>query len=279
MSPFAFRIDLAIYAGPIDLLLYLIRREELTADQIQLSRIIEQYQAFLRGLEEIGQYAELDVDEVADFIETAAILIEIKSQAVLPREEASIDDDTLEFDVSDQGLASRLLHYKRFRDVAHILDEQSQQWHLRVARQGTDFQSKRVELSEQPIADAQIWDLVSAFGRIMKANQPLAAEEVIYDDTPIHEHMKSIHARVKKERRVDLQGLFDYRFHKSKLIAMFLAALELTRHHGVRAIQDERTATIWLTPGDHFANQLETAEVDLVDNAALSEGTFGFRAR
>jgi segregation and condensation protein A len=269
----SFRVDLTQYTGPMDLLLYLVKRDEVDLAKISLSKILHQFLEFIEIL------SELDLDGVAEFLDVASILIEMKSLLVLPGDETVETIETPNTDTASDQLVYRLYQYKRFRQVANLLDERSLEWQTRYKRLGSDLPSRKNDLSEQPLADLQIWDLVSAFGRILKANQPLPTTEVIYDDTPIHVHMNDLHGMVKKHGRVDLQGLFQPGFHKSKMVAMFLATLELTRHHGVDAMQDDLTDAIWLSQGTAFTVQLDAKQVDNVSNDAFENTPLEFRAR
>jgi len=248
-----FAIQLPGYAGPADLLLYLVRREEVEVERLPLARIVEQYLEFLEVL------TELNLDEVGDFLEIASHLIEFKAHAVLPMEATpqETSDEPLLEESSD-----RLIQYKRFRDVAFLLEEQAQRWQMRFPRLASESLPVRNDLASQPIAEVEVWDLVNAFGRILKANRAPAAEQTIYDDTPIHQHMQQLHQRIANEGPQELQSLFPARAHKSRLVAMFLATLELTRHHGVIAIQRQPEGSIWLQRGTEFQMTLEVAQVD-----------------
>ena len=119
-----FRVDLNVFRGPLDLLLYLVRKHELEILDIPIAPITDQYLEYLSVLQ------QLDVDAVGDFLAMAATLVEIKSQQVLPR------GDEVEEDLEDprQELIHRLLEYKHFRDAASILEEQSRQWQQQYPR-------------------------------------------------------------------------------------------------------------------------------------------------
>ena len=114
-----------------------------------------------------------------------------------------------------------------------------------------DLPTRRIDLGDQPIADLEIWDLVSAFGRIMREAGGPPATEVIYDDTPIYIYMQRIHTRLHDVERLHLMDLVEGGIHKSSLIGWFLATLELTRHHGAAVEQDEH--------GDRDQRDQETA--------------------
>ena len=102
----------------------------------------------------------------------------------------------------------------------------------------------------QPIHEVELWDLVSAFGRVLK--EKLAATgptHIRYDDTPIHVFMQRIDSRLRHEGRLVFTALFDGTVHKSTLIGMFLAVLQLMRHQHARATQSAVFDAIWLEPG------------------------------
>jgi segregation and condensation protein A len=236
-----FRIELDAYCGPVDLLLYLVRHDELEVTDLPIAQVTEQFLEYLAVLEQI------DINAVGDFVDMASMLIEIKSRMVLPREEE------IEAELEDprQDLVRRLLEYKQYRDAAGILEERSRQWSERYSRLAHDLPDRRTPVEGQPIQQVELWDLVSAFGRVLKAKQiPRGPENIRYDETPIHVYMQQIDWRVRQEGHIAFTAFFDSAVHKSALVGMFLALLELVRHHHLRAAQPELFGEIWLEPGD-----------------------------
>src|SRR3954471_23673265 len=154
-----FRVDLDVFRGPLDLLLYLVRKNELDVSDVRVSKITEQFLEYIAVLEQI------DVDAVGDFLEMASLLIEIKSNMVLPGDEVVAD----ELEDPRQELVRRLLEYKKFRDAASMLEERSREGRARFPPLGNDFSRRIVSLDQQPIQEVERWDLVSAFGRVLKA--------------------------------------------------------------------------------------------------------------
>ena len=90
------------------------------------------------------------------------------------------------------------------------------------------------DLADEPIREVELWDLVSAFGRIIRENVATKPSNIVYDDTPIHVYMERIHGRLVERGHLAFSDLFDAGMHKSALIGIFLAVLELVRHHRVR---------------------------------------------
>jgi segregation and condensation protein A len=236
-----FRIQLDLFQGPLDLLLYLVRKHELDVVDIPITTVTDQYLEYIAVLEFI------DVDAVGDFLDVASLLIEMKSRAVLP------GDEEVQTELEDprQELVRRLLEYKQYRDAASMLEERSREWRQRFPRLANDLPIRQIAPDQQPIQEVELWDLVSAFGRVLKAKNAVPRPESIrYDDTPIHVYMQRIDGRLRREGRASFTTFFESSVHKSKLVGMFLAVLELVRHQHARADQQMLFSEIWLEPGE-----------------------------
>jgi segregation and condensation protein A len=239
MSPF--RVQLDIFRGPLDLLLYLVRQEELEATDIAVASVAEQFLAHLAALQQV------DVNSVGDFLEMASLLVEMKSRMVLPGEEEVHE----ELEDPRQELVRRLLEYKKYRDAASMLEERGREWSDRFPRLASDLPSRPLSVDSQPIERVELWDLVSAFGRVLKEKHAASGPENIrYDETPIHVYMRRIDERLRQEGRVGFFAFFEDAVHRSTLVGMFLAVLELVRHHHAQATQTELFGEIWLEPGE-----------------------------
>ncbi len=224
-----FRVELDMYRGPMDLLLYLVRKHEVEITDIPIAPITEQFLAHLEILQ------ALNVDLVGDFLDVASTLMEIKSRMILPRA-----DEVLEpLDDPRQELVARLLEYKRFKDAASLLDEQARAWQQRYPRMARDLTERPLDTAEEPVQAVEVWDLVSAFGRILKERATAPTSNIRYDDTPIHVYMEQIHAILRAQGSVRFSALLRPDLHKSALVGMFLAVLELIRHYRVEVRQPE----------------------------------------
>jgi segregation and condensation protein A len=256
-----FRVQLDIFRGPLDLLLFLVRKHELDVCDLPIALITEQYLSHLDVLQ------ILDVNEVGDFLELASTLIEIKSQLVLPRggEEAESWDDP-----RDQ-LVERLLEYKRYKDAASMLDERSRDWQQHYPRLANDVAPRQVDPVGQPIREVELWDLVSAMGRILRDSQATSPATIVYDDTPIQVYMQRIHGKLATDRRVAFSDMFQPGMHKSAIVGVFLAVLELARHHGVRTEQNDLHSEIWIVPGEGFDPSREILASDDYDSRTIGE--------
>lgn len=252
-----FKVESDHFRGPVDLLLYLVRRHEVEVTNIALAGVTHEY------LEYIDILKEISIDQVGDFIEVASILVELKARAVLPRNELEQeDDDEATMDDPRQDLVRRLLMFKQFKDASNLLEEQRVNWQKHFSRMADDLPSKKVDPADQPIKEVELWDLVSAFGRVLRDNRPVPQANILYDETPIHVYMQRIHAKIVRQKSVSFSELFEAGMHKSSMVGIFLAVLELTRYHNVVAQQNELHSEILIVPNDGFSDDLDVSNID-----------------
>jgi segregation and condensation protein A len=250
-----FLVDLDIFRGPLDLLLYLVRKHEVEITEIPIAPITDQFLEYLTVIE------QLNVDAVGDFLDMASTLVELKSRMVLPRNEEveePLDDPRRE-------LVERLLEYKRFKDAATILEERGRDWQERYPRLASDLGERGRVPTEEPIRDLELWDLVSAFSRILREREAAKPSSIVYDDTPIHVYMARIHTQLLERGQVAFSELFRQHRHKSAAVSIFLAILELVRHHYARVDQNELYGEIWVLPGAEPMRPLNLTIVDEYD--------------
>jgi segregation and condensation protein A len=254
MANLDFELELPVYRGPIDLLWHLVRKSEVDIASLSVADITRQYVEFVEAL------VTLQVDQVGEFIDFASQLVEYKSRAVLPNlegEELVVDDPTEE-------LVERLLEYKRFRDAASTLEDLGRQAQLRFPRQAIDRAQSEANIESEPIRDVEIWDLIGAFGRILRERESPTVASIVFDDTPVTVYMERIRVRLIDQRRAVLSDLFAPGMHKSAMVGVFLAVLELARHHNVHAEQNDIHGEIIITPGDAFDAPLMPSDVTSV---------------
>jgi segregation and condensation protein A len=253
-----FRVDLEIFRGPLDLLLYLVRKHEVEIVDLPIAPITEQFLEYLTVLN------ELDVNAVGDFLEMASTLIEIKSRMVLPRG-GEVEDELAD---PRRELVRRLLEYKKFKDAASMLEERSRGWQERFPRLANDLPARARNLGEEEIQEIELWDLVSAFSRIMRDNQSVKPSNIVYDETPIHVYMAQIKAQLVERGRLAFREFFRPGMHKSTLVGMFLAILELVRHDHVRTEQNALFGDIWILPGPETNAEVDATNVDQYEHGA-----------
>ena len=195
----SYTVALDAYYGPLDLLLYLVKRNEVDILDIPIARLAEQFLVHLRGLQ------ELDVEFAGDFLVMAATLMEIKSRMLLPADASSED---VEEDDPRRELVKQLLEYRKVKDAAAALEERAERQGTRIARQDVPEETGPVTTR---VRSVELWDLVSAFARLMRETQSLQLTTIAVDDTPQHVYEAQIAERVRREGRV----LFSGRVHPS----------------------------------------------------------------
>lgn len=263
-----FRIELDSYRGPLDLLLYLVRKHELDVLELPVAAVAEQYLAYLELLQ------QLDVDAASEFLDLASTLLEIKSRQLLPRG----GEETEQLDDPREDLVLRLLEYKKFKDAAVLLEERGRNWQQRYSRLASDLPPREFDWAAQPIQEVELWDLVSAFGRVMRDSIVSKPASIVYDDTPITTYMEQIHRRLLSEGRLAFSELMRPGMHKASLIGMFLAVLELVRHHQVHAEQNDLSGEIWVIPGEKLGDSLDLTNVEAYDRELAGDAS-QFRGR
>lgn len=240
-----YRVELDLFTGPLDLLLYLVRKHELDVRDLPIAQITRQFQEFLEILE------VLDLDLIGDFVVMASTLIEIKSRMVLPGpEEEQAEEPVAEAAGEDPRteLIEKLLEYKRIKEAATALEERAAQWQERYPRLSNDRPTTAKDPAADRIKEVELWDLVSALGRILQTKVNEEQTSVRYDDTPLHVYVQQLGERVRREGEVQFTSLFDGETLRSKIVGMFLAILELVRHHGFRAEQQVLGGEITIRP-------------------------------
>jgi segregation and condensation protein A len=230
-----YQVDLDIFRGPLDLLLHLVKRQEVDISEIPIARVAEQFLEYLRVIELI------DVERAGDFLVMAATLMEIKSRMLLPR-----SDDPVEETADPRAdLVRQLLEYKKFKDAAIALEVQAERQLNRLARQPLELPAEPIP-AEQPLRRVELWDLVSAFGRLMRETLALQPQQIIVDQTPIHVYMEALLRRFESEARLAFSAVFTPPYTRGRLVGLFLAVLELIKNGQIAAEQAELFGEIWL---------------------------------
>ena len=277
-----YRVELDVYNGPLDLLLYLLKRDELDIYDIPISRITDSYLAYVHMLRGLSDAGGLDINLAGEFLVMAATLMEIKSATMLPKApadpgkggQASAADE-----LSDPRaeLVQKLLEYKRFKDSSMLLERRAAEHAVRFPRYPAKLAGE--DADEPPPVDleeVQIWDLLGVFERLMKEVGPRRSRfhEVTYDDTPIDLHAADIEDRLKREGRVTLRQLVAGRKSRSEMIGVFLALLELIREKKilVKQADDDLTDIEIDTAPEEHRKTYEHASLGLSPEAAVPSG-------
>jgi segregation and condensation protein A len=231
-----YRVELETFHGPLDLLLYLVKRDEVDVLDIPIALVAEQFKAYLDVM------TLIDVEGAGDFLVMAATLMEIKSKMLLPRAEGEVAEE----EDPRSGLVRQLLQYKQFKDAATRLEDLAEQQATRLPRQPP---AVAAPAGTPPLRAVELWDLVSAFGRLMRETLATRPQEIVVDQTPIHVYMESILDRLQREGPLPFSALFLPPYTRGRLVGLFLAVLELAKGRRIVAEQREPFGEILLAPG------------------------------
>jgi segregation and condensation protein A len=267
-----YRVELDAYSGPLDLLLFLVKRHEIDLHDVPIAQLTDQY------LHHVEVIKTLDMENVGEFLVMAATLLEIKSQLLVPRAstdqgQATDGDPNLTPAMSSLDpryeLVKQLLAYKHLKDAANRLEKRRLDWDLRFARTPSRAARPMITLEDAPdpdlienaepldldVEDVHVMDLCDAFARILASiGQAPATHNVVYDDTPIALHAEDILDRLSRDgvlssvsdeqspsvgKRLTLREIFVGRTSRGEMVGLFLAVLELVRQRKVAVVQTD----------------------------------------
>jgi len=250
----AYKVTLPSFHGPLDLLLHLIRKHEVDVYDIPIVLITEQYNAYLDAM------TELDLDVAADYIYMAALLINIKSRMLLPRDEVEGDEG----EDPRKELVDRLLEYQRFKAVAESFAE------LDVLRMGMWSRPRGPlpgadEPAEVDMSEVGLFDLIDAFRTALaryRQNHPQSIElqRTVHK---ISDKMRELYGKVREKAPIRLQWFLEGR-DRNELIAVFLGMLELVRLGGLRLQQSAIFGEIVINAAE---KEIDEATFALFDNS------------
>ena len=228
----SYKIKLELFEGPLDLLLYLVKKDNLNIYDIPIARVTEQY------LQYINLMQLLDLNIAGEFLVMAATLMQIKSKMLLPAEESTGTEE--EQEDPRQELVKRLLEYEKFKEIAESLRKREAEQREVFKRPKAEIDVDKEVLSEKEVYfEASIFDLINAFSQALKDVPKEAFYEVIKDEFTIEEKIHEILHLLLVNSSVKLSDLFNKAKNKLEIIVIFLAILELTRMKEIICLQTE----------------------------------------
>ncbi|MEJ7846840.1 MAG: segregation/condensation protein A [Pyrinomonadaceae bacterium] len=226
------KLTLGEFAGPLDLLLFLIKQEQANIFDIPISRIAGEYLRYIRLMK------EMDIALAADFIVMAATLIEIKSKMLLPREITAEDGEEL-VDPRKE-LVDRLLEYEKFKSAAEMLYE-------RTTIEQAVFTRGRIESDENNAEiNASVFNILSVFQKILSRHKEEVMMEIHREEISLADMLKTLRKRIFDDLELDLADLFEEMHNKRELVTAFMAVLEIVRTESVKLIQKTTFGSIIL---------------------------------
>ena len=225
-----YEVRLEVFEGPLDLLLYLIRKDELDVYDIPIAHITSQYLGFL------GQIPQLDLEQAGDFILMAATLMKLKSQLLLPRDEIAGEEG--EEDPREE-LVRRLLEYQQFKEIAEWLyDQRSTQRDIFLRRQT----SEEIDQDLQPVS---LFDLLSVYKHVLDTVPASLVHRIIEEEITIEACVDRVLGVLAQRSRVSFFELVQGG-GRDTLIATFISILELLKGQSIHVQQAQPFDEIWI---------------------------------
>jgi segregation and condensation protein A len=221
-----YKVQLENFYGPFDLLLYLVREEELNIYDIPISRITDQYMSYLEMIK------HLDINMASEFMVVAATLIEMKASSLMPRDEEEPEEDDPRFE-----LVRKLIEYKKYKDISKALSALLQR-QLQLFPRPCIKEEEIPEEKPEPVVELDLWPLVKTFNRLTKETALETSLSIIYEDIPLERFMISILERLKDQAEMTFSVLTDYGKNKMITLKNFLAALELAKEQKITLKQE-----------------------------------------
>lgn len=232
IPPDAMRVILEVFEGPLDLLLYLIRKHNLDILDIPVARITHQYMEYIEHMK------DMQLELVAEYLEMAAILAEIKSRMLLPRPK---DMDVEEVDPRAE-LVRRLQEYEQIKQAAARMSE--------LPCMGSEIFPSLAMIPEVPVnkshPDVDLQELLYAFKDILKRADLQTSHSIEREVLTVRERMSRIMHQLQTDKFVNFVEFFDYKEGRLGLVVTFLAILELTREWVLELVQSEPFAPIYV---------------------------------
>ncbi|MHC4884073.1 MAG: segregation and condensation protein A [Planctomycetota bacterium] len=228
------------FKGPMDLLLYLIKRDEVDIYDIPISHITNEY------MKALNEMPEIDVDVGGEFAAMASMLMEIKAKLMLPPEEVEEDDEVVELDPR-AGLVEALLEYKKFKEAAGDLDSLMEQHAARFPRIAPSLEREEEVTPEEEKIDANVYELFGRMAQLMRETlAQTAATTIVATEISTEECIDSIQEKIKVKGRVGFTDLLSEAPTREEMVVYFIAILELIRLRKVVPFQAEDFSEIYL---------------------------------
>ncbi len=231
-----YRVKLEKFEGPLDLLLFLIKRDEIDIYDIPIAHVTEQFLAHVRILQ------MLDLDVAGEFLVMAATLMRIKAKMLLPRPE---EEEEEEGDPREE-LVQRLLEYRRFKQVADKLRERFDERKQLFGRPRTEWEKERTEEPEEVLIPIDLVGLLKTFSDLIERAPRMEPYEVIVEEFTLEERIELIERRLDEAEEVPFENLFDKNASRREIIVTFIALLELLRLQRITLHQARLFERIWI---------------------------------
>ena len=238
-----YKVSLDIFEGPLDLLLYLIKKDEVDVQDVSIERVTKQYLDYLQT------FSMLNIDLAGEFIVMAANLMYIKSRTLLPKHQQPPEEDIEEEDPRWE-LIRQLLEYKKFKDASGFLQKRAIEQEQIYELIPDTPERPKLDDGELPLPDIGIFDLISAFRKVLGRFEVETIGEIADDRFTVSDKIDYLIKEVKPGQQMTFFSLFEEATSKNEVIVTFLALLELIRLKEFRFEQRELLGEISIERSD-----------------------------
>ena len=270
-----YQIKLDIFEGPLDLLLYLVTKDEVDIKDIQVSRVCQQF------LEYLDLMKEINVDIAGEYLVMAATLIRLKARELLPQEETSelLENEEI---ISREQLIAQLAEYKKFKEAANDLKKREN------IQLGTFYKAmpEKIEWEEEfeeKGVEAGIFDLLSAFKKILEQTPAETSHHVLFNNIKLDDRIEAVISYIADHPQAKFEELFGEHRSRMMVVVTFMAILELIKMEYIAIRQETQFGQIWVykrEPGEPVpaveekpvANETEKPETVTEENTNIEQG-------
>lgn len=261
-----YEVKLGVFEGPLDLLLYLVQKNELNPREIQISVITDQYLAYIDTIK------DMNLSNAGEFLVMAARLMRLKARELLPADQKDELED-MEYELDRQALIQQMLEYQKFKEAARVLRTHESR-HFGAYGRGrgeTTDEKNEAELEEE----AGVFDLLAAFRNVVMSKPKLPVHEVEIDDVTIEDRMQEVEIVLNEFGRSLFEDLFSNDTRTISLVVTFMSILELAKLDRIVFRQSHAMGPIWVyrkQKAAEYEMELKTDESRLEPLPEFKEG-------
>ena len=246
-----YQVKLETFEGPLDLLLFLIKKNDLDVYDISISQITTEYLAYLKMMK------LLNLEVTGDFLVMAATLIQIKSKMLLP---SLGKDGEEEMEDPRKKLIERLIEYKKFKEVAKVLEEKE------LYQRDIFYRETPVSLEGEYLLEVSLFDLLDTVKKVFSSTAQEEAKEIIDEEIKIEDKMQDILYKIQGNKYISFFEIFNKSVTRREMIVTLLALLELIKMKKVFARQESLFGNIRIYKGDSGLEKIkEEVEEEIIE--------------
>lgn len=234
-----YRVQLNNFEGPLDLLLFFIKRDELEIYDIPISYITSQFLEYIHVLE------ELDLDVASEFILMASMLMSIKARMMLPREDS--EDDELDESDPRYELVQRLLEYKRYKEMSEKMADMDDETRKKYMRGYPEADNVEQQATGEALQDVTMFDLIAAFKKVL---QDIERKNIVHHvekvSTTVEEQAEFVLNRLQERGRQTFMEVCATLKNKIYVVVTFLAVLEMIKEQQINLFLEEDPTSFYI---------------------------------